>query len=125
MKLGSMKVSARLEPRSAFNLAVLLLCAVVPVLAPALGEPFYVHVFARIMIWAIAAVSLNLIMGYGGMISFGHAVYLGIGGYTVGILAYHGIESAYIQWPLALALSACSPSSSAPSACAPGGSTSS
>ncbi len=100
-----MGLSALATPRAAFNLLVLVLCAAMPVLAPALGEPFYVHVFARIMIWAIAAVSLNLIMGYGGMISFGHAVYLGIGGYTVGILAYHGIESAYIQWPLALALS--------------------
>jgi branched-chain amino acid transport system permease protein len=105
MKLGAIKLSAQIEPRSAFHFAMLALCAVMPVLAPALGEPFYVHVFERIMIWAIAAVSLNLIMGYGGMISFGHAVYLGIGGYTVGILAYHGIESAYIQWPLALGLS--------------------
>ncbi len=82
------------------------LCALVPVLAPALGEPFYVLVFARIMIWAIAAASLNLIMGYGGMISFGHAVYLGIGGYTVGILAFHGIESAWVQLPATVALCA-------------------
>ena len=100
-----MRLSALATPRAAFNFAILALCAAMPVLAPALGEPFYVHVFARIMIWAIAASSLNLIMGYGGMISFGHAVYLGIGGYTVAILAYHGVESAYVQWPLALALS--------------------
>ena len=100
-----MKLSTLAAPRPAFHLSIMVLCAVMPVLAPALGEPFYVDVFARIMIWAIAAVSLNLIMGYGGMISFGHAVYLGIGSYTVGILAYHGIESAYIQWPVALALS--------------------
>ena len=58
------------------------------------------------MVWAIAAISLNLIMGYGGMISFGHAVFIGIGGYTVAIFAFHGIESAYIQWPVALGLSA-------------------
>ncbi len=100
-----MTLSALAAPRPAFNLLILVLCAVMPVLAPALGEPFYVFVFARVMIWAIAAVSLNLIMGYGGMISFGHAVYLGIGSYTVGILAYHGIYSAYVQWPVALALS--------------------
>lgn len=77
-----------------------------PVVAPAVGEPYYVNVFARAMVWAIAAVSLNLILGYGGMISFGHAVYLGIGAYTVGILAFHGVESAYIQWPVALVVSA-------------------
>jgi branched-chain amino acid transport system permease protein len=54
----------------------------------------------------MAAVSLNLIMGFGGMVSFGHAAYIGIGGYVVGILAKEGINSGLIQWPLALALSA-------------------
>ena len=49
--------------------------------------------FTRIVILALAAVSLNLIMGYGGMVSFGHAAYLGIGGYAVGILAKEGITS--------------------------------
>ena len=45
-------------------------------------------------------------MGYGGMMSFGHAAYLGIGGYAVGILAFEGIGSGFIQWPVALAASA-------------------
>ena len=90
------------NPANILSAVVIALCAVVPFLAPALGEPFYVIVFARIMIWAIAAVSLNLIMGYGGMISFGHAVYLGIGGYAIGILAFHGVTSAWIQWPVAI-----------------------
>jgi branched-chain amino acid transport system permease protein len=90
------------NPANILTVVLIGLFAVVPFLAPALGEPFYVIVFARIMIWAIAAVSLNLIMGYGGMISFGHAVYLGIGGYTIGILAFHGITNAWIQWPVAI-----------------------
>ena len=90
------------SPANVLTVIVIGMFAVVPFLAPALGEPFYVIVFARSMIWAIAAVSLNLIMGYGGMISFGHAVYLGIGGYTIGILAFHGITSAWIQWPVAI-----------------------
>jgi branched-chain amino acid transport system permease protein len=60
----------------------------------------------RIVILAIAAVSLNLILGYGGMMSFGHAAYLGIGGYAVGILAFEGFGSGFIQWPVALAASA-------------------
>ncbi len=88
------------------SLSLLALCAAVPWLAPALDEPFYVIVFARIMIWAIAATSLNLIMGYGGMVSFGHAAFLGIGGYTVGILGFHGVHGAWIQLPVALGLSA-------------------
>jgi branched-chain amino acid transport system permease protein len=45
-------------------------------------------------------------MGYGGLVSFGHAAYLGVGGYAVGILAHHGIASGFIQWPIALAVSA-------------------
>jgi branched-chain amino acid transport system permease protein len=60
----------------------------------------------RILILAMAAVSLNLIMGFGGMVSFGHAAYLGLGGYVMGILAKEGIVSGFIQWPLALAASA-------------------
>jgi branched-chain amino acid transport system permease protein len=69
------------------------------------GDTFMVTLFTRIIILAIAAVSLNLIMGFGGMVSFGHAAYLGIGGYAVGILAWEGINSGFIQWPLALVLS--------------------
>jgi len=93
-------------PRGIFVVVVLALFASMPWLAPAIGQPYYVNVFTRIMIWAIAAVSLNLILGYGGMISFGHAVYMGVGGYTVGILAYYEINSGWLQWPLALLLSA-------------------
>jgi len=70
-----------------------------------IGQEFFTDVFARIMIMAIAAISLNMIMGYGGMISFGHAVFIGLGGYTVGIFASHGIESAYIQWPVGILVS--------------------
>ncbi len=76
--------------------------ALVPLLARALDAPFYVTLFGRIMIWAIAALSLNLILGYGGMVSFGHAAYLGVGVYTVGILSAHGVGSAFVQWPVAV-----------------------
>jgi len=70
------------------------------------GNIFMLTLFTRIVIFALAAASLNLIMGYGGMMSFGHAAYLGIGGYAVGILAAEGIGSGFIQWPVALAASA-------------------
>tara|TARA_B100000315_G_scaffold210618_1_gene207005 strand:+ start:11499 stop:12392 length:894 start_codon:yes stop_codon:yes gene_type:complete len=76
-----------------------------PLIAPAIEQEFFTDVFARIMIVTIAAISLNLIMGYGGMISFGHAVFIGLGGYAVGIFASHGIESAYIQWPVGILVS--------------------
>jgi branched-chain amino acid transport system permease protein len=77
-----------------------------PVYSSLSGNAFALTLFTRIIILALAAVSLNLIMGYGGMMSFGHAAYLGIGGYAVGILAYEGIGSGFVQWPVAIAVSA-------------------
>jgi len=97
-----MRVTPRLVVYGLFMLAL----AMVPTLAQVLAEPFLVTLFTRMIILAVAAVSLNLILGYGGMVSFGHAVYLGIGGYTVGILAEHGTTSGFVQWPLAIGISA-------------------
>jgi branched-chain amino acid transport system permease protein len=99
-------MSARLTPRNAFVAAVIAILALVPVYSGVTGNTFIMSLFTRIVILAIAAVSLNLIMGFGGMVSFGHAVYLGIGGYAVGILAKEGINSGLLQWPLAVVASA-------------------
>ena len=84
----------------------LALLAAVPPLAGLLDQPFYLDLVRRIMIFAIAALSLNLILGYGGMISFGHAAYLGIGAYAVGVLAHYGIDNGFLQWALAIGASA-------------------
>ena len=94
-----------LTPRNAFVVALLAILALLPVYSALTGNTFVVTLFTRIVILAIAAVSLNLIMGFGGMVSFGHAAYLGIGGYVVGILAKEGIDNGFIQWPLALVVS--------------------
>ena len=88
------------------SLITLTLFAVVPPLTVLFDQPFYLDMFARIMILAIAAVSLDLILGHGGMVSFGHAVYMGIGAYAVGILSYYGIDNGFIQFPLAMLASA-------------------
>ena len=85
---------------------VLLGLALLPIYSALSGNIFILTLFTRIVIFALAAASLNLIMGYGGMMSFGHAAYLGIGGYAVGILAFEGTGSGFIQWPVALAVSA-------------------
>ncbi|MGN6461697.1 MAG: branched-chain amino acid ABC transporter permease [Pseudolabrys sp.] len=85
---------------------VLLMLALLPLYSQLTGNIFALTLFTRILIYALAAASLNLIMGYGGMMSFGHAAYLGIGGYAVGILAHEGISSGFIQWPVAIAVSA-------------------
>src|ERR1700720_4467230 len=76
--------------------------ALVPAVATVAAAPFYIGVFARIMVFAIAAVSLDLILGYGGLVSFGHAAYLGIGAYAVGILSYHGIANGFVHFAAAL-----------------------
>jgi branched-chain amino acid transport system permease protein len=90
------------------NCAIVLVVvlALLPALFLALGEPFYLGVVSRIMIFAIAAVSLDLILGFGGLVSFGHAVYLGIGGYAVGILAHYGIANGFAHFGIAIAASA-------------------
>ena len=87
---------------------MMVMLALVPLYAAWVGNNFVLILMTRIVILAIAAVSLNLIMGYGGMVSFGHAAYLGIGGYVVGILAYEGFPSGFVQWPLAIFVSGCS-----------------
>jgi len=86
--------------------ALLVALILLPVYADLAGDQFTLTLFTRIVVLAMAAVSLNLILGYGGMMSFGHAAYLGIGGYAVGILAFEGVVSGFAQWPVALAASA-------------------
>jgi len=75
---------------------------VLPMVLVSMGQGFYLGLLTRIMIYALAATSLNLILGYGGMVSFGHAAFLGIGGYAVAIAAQHGIGTAWVAWPMAL-----------------------
>ena len=85
---------------------LLALLAAVPPLAAWLDQPFYLDLLRRVMIFAIAATSLNLILGYGGMVSFGHAAYLGIGAYAVGVLGFYGIHDGILQWGVAIGASA-------------------
>ena len=86
------------------TVTVLALLALASV--PLWGQAFYQDIVNRLMILAIAALSLNLVLGYGGMISFGHAAYLGIGAYCVGIPAYYEIYNGFVHFPLAIGMSA-------------------
>ena len=94
-------------------LALLAGLAAVPPIAVALGEPYLLGVFTRLVIYAVAAVSLDLVLGYGGLVSFGHAMFFAAGGYVVGITASHvaeaepllgwaGSSQALVVWPLAM-----------------------
>src|SRR6202166_142513 len=101
-----MRVLFGRNPRNAVTVGLLVVLALIPLYTALTGNTFVMTLFTRVLILALAAVSLNLIMGYGGMVSFGHAAYLGLGGYAVGILAKEGIGSGFIQWPVAIAVSA-------------------
>jgi branched-chain amino acid transport system permease protein len=98
-------MTALITPRNAVVAVLLAILALVPVYSAVTGSAFALSLFTRIVIFALAAVSLNLVMGFGGMVSFGHAAFLGLGGYVVGILAKEGVGSGFVQWPLALAVS--------------------
>ena len=91
-----------IAPRKLAIGAGLVALALVPPLAAWLDAPFYVDLLTRIVIFAIAAVSLDLILGYGGMVSFGHAAYLGIGSYAMGILSHYGFTSGFLHFGVAI-----------------------
>jgi branched-chain amino acid transport system permease protein len=99
-------MSDALSPRNILAAVLFGALLLLPFYAQFANDRFVLTLFTRIIILAMAAVSLNLILGFGGMMSFGHAAYLGIGGYAVGILAFEGVPSGFVQWPVALAASA-------------------
>jgi branched-chain amino acid transport system permease protein len=96
---------ASLAPRLSAEIAVPLILlagfAAVPLMAAG-DQSYLVSLFMRIMIFAIAAVGLDFILGYGGLISFGHAAFMGLGAYAVGILAAHHIHQSAIALAAAL-----------------------
>jgi branched-chain amino acid transport system permease protein len=95
-----------MSARALVLLACVLALAAVPPLASLAGQPYYIDLVRRVMVFAIAATSLNLILGYGGLVSFGHAAYLGVGGYAVGIFAFYGVYNGWLQWATAIVASA-------------------
>src|SRR5271165_1330129 len=92
--------------REILPIVIFLLFALIPALARMVGEGYLLSLCARVMIFAIAAVSLDLLVGCGGLISFGHAAFIGIGAYAVAILAVHGMRDALISLPAAISASA-------------------
>jgi len=94
---------------------LLLSLAVIPPLLFLTGQPFWLDVFTRLVILALAATALNLVLGFGGLVSFGHAAYLGLGAYAVGIPTYHALYggmdavasyNGFLHLGLAIAVSA-------------------
>lgn len=90
-------------PRTVFAIVFLAVLAVLPLLAAALESSYYVSFATRILIYALAAIGLNFILGFGGMVSLGHAMYVLLGAYAVAIPATHGIASGWIHLLIAVA----------------------
>jgi branched-chain amino acid transport system permease protein len=108
-----------LRGETPINFLLVGLLLLVPLAASALEEPFYITLATRVAILALAAVGLNVALGLGGLVSFGHAAFFGIGGYTAGILANHasnlqplmtwpveigGSDAMLVIWPVAMIL---------------------
>ncbi|MDB9869490.1 branched-chain amino acid ABC transporter permease [Alphaproteobacteria bacterium] len=104
-----------------FNKWVFLLLLSIPAIGIIYNEPYYITLATKVIILGIAGVGLNLALGYGGLISFGHAAFFGIGGYVAAIMSYHalneellfeiplaisGSSEMLIIWPLAIVISA-------------------
>jgi len=87
-------------------IAVLVVLLAFPLVMSAIDQSFYIGFAARVLIYAMAAASLNLVLGYGGMVSFGHAAFFGAGAYVVGILSFEGVRSLWIAWPAAILVAA-------------------
>lgn len=88
------------------TLATIAVLALLPVVALAVGQPFYVVFATRMLIYALIASSLNLLIGYVGLVSFGHAAFVGAGAYTVAVLMAAGLGSAWLLWPAAMLVAA-------------------
>ncbi|MEP2705823.1 MAG: branched-chain amino acid ABC transporter permease [Roseibium sp.] len=86
-----------------FNAVVLATLAIVPLWAHVTGELFTITLATRAVILALAAVGLNIALGLGGLVSLGHAVFFGIGGYAMGILASHAqTYTPLMEWPFVI-----------------------
>lgn len=83
-------------------LAVLLALAAAPPLLEGLGAGFWVVTLSRALIFALAAMALQFVLGRGGLVCFGFAAFMGIGAYAVGIAYAHGLEDALATFPLAM-----------------------
>lgn len=100
-------MSAGLRRRDAvIALAIFATLAAAAPIAQALGAGHWVSLITRIMIFAIATLSLDLLLGVGGLVSFGHAAFVGIGAYVAGVLVQEGVGDVLIALPATLAASA-------------------
>jgi branched-chain amino acid transport system permease protein len=95
-----------MTPRPVIAILLFAVLAAIPLLGLVMRDGYILSLMTRVMIFAIAAVALDLILGFGALVSFGHAAFIGIGAYAMGILASHGHEDVFIGLAATLAASA-------------------
>lgn len=85
------------RPAQLIPVLLLLALAVLPLISLALDDNFWVAFFSRVLIYAIAASALNIALGFGGLVSLGHALFIGIGMYSVSLPAHYGVSSGWVH----------------------------
>jgi branched-chain amino acid transport system permease protein len=98
--------TSSLRPSAVAAFALFAAFAALPFVANAIGQPFWTSFFARVLIYALAASALNIALGYGGLVSFGHALFIGLGSYAVALPAFHGVDNGWVH--VAVCLAVCS-----------------
>jgi branched-chain amino acid transport system permease protein len=97
--------SLRLTGNVALPLFMFIALAILPLLAYLTAQQYLLDLATRMIVYAVAVIALDLLVGYGGLISFGHAAFIGLGAYAVGILSAEGISDAVIALPAAVVVS--------------------
>ena len=90
------------DTRTIIATLILLFLAAVPLYAWAFDDIYVLTYFGRILAFALAALGLNLVLGFGGMASLGHAMYIGFGAYTVGMLSSLGLVNGWLHLSMAM-----------------------
>lgn len=92
--------------RISITVVLAILFLLVPVYSAQTGDAYALTLFGRVLVFAMAAVGLNFALGYGGMVSLGHAMYIGLGAYTVAILSAHGVDNGIVHLLAVVAITA-------------------
>jgi len=102
---SSLHSASRQSGQIVLWLVVLAAAIALPFVLRSQGLDFYTSMASRMLIYGLAAVSLNLILGYGGLVSFGHAAFVGVGAYTVGIMIHEGMPNGWVGFGAAIVVS--------------------
>jgi branched-chain amino acid transport system permease protein len=85
---------------------IILVLAALALAVPLLGDTYYTKFATRVAIYGMAALSVDILLGYAGLVSFGHAAFYGVGAYATGMLVNAGVVSGFVVLPAAVVAAA-------------------